>query len=65
MSKIMHIDKAIEILTIAVQETNRVSIHDLKDAQKLGIEALIRIRYQRRKPTVPHSTLLPSEDKPM
>lgn len=57
----MNVPEAIEIL-IKHSELNLVDKNpDLKAASLLGIQALIRIRYQRRKPTVPHKTLLPGE----
>jgi len=57
----MTIDKAIEILSYSANRGTTTFNQDYKDAQKLGIEALIRIRYQRQKPTVPHRTPLPGE----
>lgn len=57
----MKIPKAIEILSLDLDHTYVNHYDDFQDAIKLGIEALVRIRYQRIKPTVPHKTLLPSE----
>ena len=57
----MTIDEAIKALQADLLKPGSVDKLDFQDAEQLGIEALQRIRYQRRKPTVPHKTPLPSE----
>ncbi len=57
----MTIDKAIETLTSLERTLPSILTSSGIDALKLGTNALIRIRYQRQKPTAPHKTLLQGE----
>ena len=43
----MKIEKAIEILTTHTKEPCTISFDDLKEAEKLGIEALKRVKDNR------------------
>jgi len=59
----MKIDEAIEILKHTPIQVICGDDLEYAKARQLGIDALIRIRYQRLKPTVPHKTPLPGETK--
>lgn len=56
----MTIEKAIELLSAIGPLRGTLSTEEIM-AMQLGIEALVRIRYQRKKPSVKHSTPLASE----
>ena len=57
----MKLEKAIEILTDEVSSHKITTHSDLKDAQKLGIEALNRIQACRKVIDIPYNKPLPSE----
>ena len=57
----MKIEEAIEILSQHQKGTDPIYLPDLPDAEKLGIEALKRVKVARVKGTIWDYSLLPSE----
>ena len=57
----MTIDEAIKILHLVIDTPPSGVSQDFMEAQKLGIEALIRLKGNRQYPQMPVSGLLPGE----
>ena len=57
----MELDKAIEIQDLAVKDPDSVDDDDLEEAQKLGIEAMKRLKRNRIWPKIYHGGALPGE----